>query len=322
MPRNSDLLDRETHSLEIDGDQLDRRSRRRQAKSAKNEWFDKQSDRPPKDIWDKTAAIAPIVSGTLIFAMGGICTYNYNQQQLRLQEIQTIEKFIPHLMGNEQSKRAAILAISSLTNAELAGKFAQIFASQGTVSALQSIAENGSEKEKNIAADALARALEKSRPREIDGSYQQALAAPAKLPLGLAEGDADNSEAVKLESLAQICRDRGHLAASETLLKQAASLRLKASGGDSKEVVATLKKLADVQLALGSKDAEQTQRKILSLSEGDKAPPPVKPPLEENQNQQQAQLKPETRLEQKAEAAQPAELKPEITEEAPGTQVH
>jgi hypothetical protein len=320
MPRNSDLLDRETHSLEIDGDQLDRRSRRRQAKSAKNEWFDKQSDRPPKDIWDKTAAIAPIVSGTLIFAMGGICTYNYNQQQLRLQEIQTIEKFIPHLMGNEQSKRAAILAISSLTNAELAGKFAQIFASQGTVSALQSIAENGSEKEKNIAADALARALEKSRPREI-GSFEQ-LAAPTQLPLGPAEGE-DNSEAVKLESLAQICRDRGHLAASETLLKQAVSLRLKASGGDSKEALATLKKLADVQLALGSKDAEQTQRKILSLTEGDKAPPPVKPPLEENQNQQQqVQIKSETRIEQKAEAAQPAELKPEITEEAPGTQVH
>lgn len=322
MPRNSDLLDRETHSFEIDGDQLDRRSRRRQAKSAKNEWFDKQSDRPPKDIWDKTAAIAPIVSGTLIFAMGGICTYNYNQQQLRLQEIQTIEKFIPHLMGNEQSKRAAILAISSLTNAELAGKFAQIFASQGTVSALQSIAENGSEKEKNIAADALARALEKARPHEIDGSYQQALAAPAQLPLGPAEGE-DNSEAVKLESLAQICRDRGHLAASETLLKQAASLRLKASGGDSKEAVATLKKLADVQLALGSKDAEQTQRKILSLTEGEKAPPPVKPPLEESQSQQQqAQTKPDTRLEQKAEAAQPTELKPEITEEAPGSQVH
>jgi hypothetical protein len=113
------------------------------------------------------------------------------------------------------------------------------------------------------------------------------------------------------------------LAASETLLKQAVSLRLKASGGDSKEALATLKKLADVQLALGSKDAEQTQRKILSLTEGDKAPPPVKPPLEENQNQQQqVQIKSETRIEQKAEAAQPAELKPEITEEAPGTQVH
>lgn len=82
-------------------------------------------------------------------------------------------------------------------------------------------------------------------------------------------------------------------------------------------------KLADVQLALGSKDAEQTQRKILSLTEGEKAPPPVKPPLEESQSQQQqAQTKPDTRLEQKAEAAQPTELKPEITEEAPGSQVH
>jgi hypothetical protein len=66
------------------------------------------SSKPPKDIWDKIAALAPIISGMLIFVMGGYFTYSYNQQQLRVQEIQTIEKFIPHLMGNDQSKRAAI----------------------------------------------------------------------------------------------------------------------------------------------------------------------------------------------------------------------
>lgn len=62
--------------------------------------------KPVKDNWDKIAAVAPIISGMLIFLMGGYFTYAFNQQQLRLQEIQTIEKFIPHLMGNEQSKKA------------------------------------------------------------------------------------------------------------------------------------------------------------------------------------------------------------------------
>ena len=175
--------------------------------------------RVPKDNWDKLAAVAPIVSGALIFLMGGYFTYSYNQQQLRLQEIQTIERFIPHLMGNNQSKRAAILAISSLTNAELASKFAQIFASQGTVSALQSIAETGSDKEKTVATTALAQALEnlaarESRLNEMESAFQKALGdkqtrrehgsrAEAE-QLGLDEPD----EASKLEKLAQMCRER------------------------------------------------------------------------------------------------------------------
>lgn len=276
MPRNSDLLERETRSLD---DELDRRPRRRRTAS-QPEWFDTQQAKPAKDVWDKVAAVAPIVSGALIFAMGGMCTYNYNQQQLRLQEIQTIEKFIPHLMGNEQSKRAAILAISSLTNAELAGKFAQIFASQGTVSALQSIAENGSEKEKNIAADALARAIEKSR-RDIQGVDQRSSENP-QFPLTLG-GGSDSDEAEKLENLAQICRDRGHMAACETLLKQASLLRLKA--GSNESAIITLKKLAEVQQALGSREADLTLHKIQALTEGEKSvsapPPPVKAPVEE-----------------------------------------
>ena len=238
-----------------------------------------------KDIWDKTAAVAPIVSGMLIFVMGGWFTYTYNQQQLRLQEIQTIEKFIPHLMGNDQSKRAAILAISSLTNAELATKFAQIFSSPGTVSALQSLAENGNQKDKNIATDALARALEnlaarESRLNEIETAFHKAAtdsttnpAHPAKSnnPLDQLE------EAQKLERLAITLRERGHLGASESLLKQAVNVRLRATG-DSRDVVNTLKKLSEVQLAQGnSVEAEETNKKVTTL-ENKLNPPPIAPP--------------------------------------------
>lgn len=243
-----------------------------------------------KDVWDKLGAVAPIISGALIFVMGGWFTYTYNQQQLRLQEIQTIEKFIPHLMGNDQSKRAAILAISSLTNAELATKFAQIFSSPGTVSALQSLAENGNEKDKNIATDALARALEnlaarESRLNEIETAFHKAAtdssAHPAKSdnPLDQIE------EAQKLERLAITLRERGHLGASESLLKQAVNVRLRATG-DSRDVVNTLKKLSEVQLAQGnSVEAEETNKKVTTLESKlnpqPVAPPPAAKPVEE-----------------------------------------
>src|SRR4030095_2171038 len=82
-----------------------------------------KSAKVKKDGWDKIAAAAPIISGILISAMAGYFTFTYNQQQLRLQEIQTIEKFIPHLIGSEKSKKAAILAMSSLANTELAARF-------------------------------------------------------------------------------------------------------------------------------------------------------------------------------------------------------
>jgi len=187
--------------------------------------------KPDKDNWDKIAAIAPIISGVMIFVMGGYFTYSYNQQQLRLQEIQTIEKFIPHLMGNEQSKRAAILAISSLTNAELAGNFAQIFASQGTVSALQSIAENGSQKDKTAATTALAQALEnlaarESRLNEMEDAFEKALkekhqGGETATQQGLEQLD----EATRLERLAAMCKERGQTAVGESLLKQAQAFR-------------------------------------------------------------------------------------------------
>lgn len=190
-----------------------------------------ESAKPAKDNWDKLAAIAPIISGVMIFVMGGYFTYSYNQQQLRLQEIQTIERFIPHLMGNEQSKRAAILAISSLTNAELAGNFAQIFASQGTVSALQSIAENGSQKDKTAATTALAQALEnlaarESRLNEMEDAFAKALkekhqGAESANQQGLDQLD----EATRLERLAAMCKERGQNTVAESLLRQAQAFR-------------------------------------------------------------------------------------------------
>lgn len=202
--------------------------------------------RSAKDNWDKLAAVAPIISGALIFLMGGYFTYSYNQQQLRLQEIQTIERFIPHLMGNDQSKRASILAISSLTNAELASKFAQIFASHGTVSALQSMAETGSDKDKTVATTALAQALEnlaarESRLNEMESAFQKALGdkqdkrehQPSAESEQISLDELD--EASKLEKLAQMCRERGQTSVADSLLKQAQLIRARLENKEKEE---------------------------------------------------------------------------------------
>jgi hypothetical protein len=252
------------------------------------------SSKPPKDIWDKIAALAPIISGLLIFVMGGYFTYSYNQQQLRVQEIQTIEKFIPHLMGNDQSKRAAILAISSLTNAELAGKFAQIFASKGTVSALQSMAETGSESDRSAASTALAKALEniaarESKLGEMETAFQQALNEKNGQGAHVEGISGPIDQADRLERLAEMCRSSGQLPVAESLLKQAVNIRIRVQlPSDAKDVIASLKKLSDVEQAAGNKDeADSTLKKIALIeaklgiqsqpSQAGPPPPPLPP---------------------------------------------
>ncbi|MBU6453557.1 MAG: hypothetical protein KGS72_17390 [Cyanobacteria bacterium REEB67] len=246
----------------------------------------------PKDMWDKLGAVAPIISGMLIFSMGGYFTYSYNQQQLRLQEIQTIEKFIPHLMGNDQSKRAAILAISSLTNAELAGKFAQIFASKGTVSALQSMAESGTESDRSSASTALAKALEniaarESKLNEMETAFQQALNEKSSQAAPVSDSTSQIEEANRLEHLADMCRSRGQMPVAESLLKQAVNIRIRVQmPSDAREVVVALKKLAELQQAAGNKEESENTLKKVSLIEtrfnlqgqpGAALPPPPAP---------------------------------------------
>jgi len=250
-----------------------------------------------KDIWDKIAALAPIISGLLIFVTGGYFTYSYNQQQLRLQEIQTIEKFIPHLMGNEQSKRAAIMCINSLTNADMAGKFAQIFASKGTVSALQSIAETGSESDRSAASASLAKALEniaarESKLNEMESAFQQALNEKNTQSAPVEDSTSQVEEADRLEHLADMCRTRGQLPVAESLLKQAVNIRIRVQlPGGAAAVIANLRKLSDVEAASGKKDESENTLKKVALIEtklglspavsgtaGSASPPPPPPP--------------------------------------------
>lgn len=222
--------------------------------------------KPPKDAWDKLGAVAPIISGILMFAVGGWFTFTYNQQQLKLQELQTIEKFIPHLMGSDQSKRAAILAINQLTNPELASRFAEIFASPGTVSALKSISESGNQKERTLAAGAIEKALEnlaarESKLSEIEDSVQAALdSQTTDKPEQM-----DDPELVK--RLAVLLKERGDLPKAERMMRKAIALRHKQGAAqDSKIQLDDLKKLAEMQQALGmGHESLETDKKIQML---------------------------------------------------------
>jgi tetratricopeptide (TPR) repeat protein len=213
-----------------------------------------------KDNWDKIGAIAPIISAALIFATGGYCTYTYNQQQIKIQQCQTIEKFIPHLMGNEQTKKAAILALSTLINTETASKFAAIFASTGTVSALQTMSQTGSDKDKLIATQALSSALQSLADREsklttIEQDYKIAVTDKTK-------ASADNPDTpYNLNKLAQLYIMRGQYALAEPLLKRSLEIRERVYGPRHPEVVDALKSLAELYQLSGKSDLAETSLK-------------------------------------------------------------
>jgi tetratricopeptide (TPR) repeat protein len=204
---------------------------------------------PKRDIWEKIGALSPLLCGALISAVGTYCTYTYNQQQLKIQQVQTIGSFIPHLMGNEQSKKASILALYTMTNSETASKFAQIFASSGTVSALQSITKNGNEQDKAIANQALATALQNLAQQDamskMENDYEKKL-------IGLKNSGKNNSyTAFNMNKLAQIYIMRGQYDLAEPLLEQALNLRVELYGSNNPEICDTLRYLAEVYFRTG-----------------------------------------------------------------------
>ena len=50
-------------------------------KLLETEVADLRTDTPPKDIWDKIAAISGLLSGLLVAVIGGIATYTYNERR-------------------------------------------------------------------------------------------------------------------------------------------------------------------------------------------------------------------------------------------------
>jgi tetratricopeptide (TPR) repeat protein len=95
-----------------------------------------------KDFWDKFSSSSAVLSSLVIAIIGFHFTNVYKEQEVRIAEAQTIERFIQHLNGsNENEKKGAILAIAALGNNELATRIGSMYASTGTIEALEVILE-------------------------------------------------------------------------------------------------------------------------------------------------------------------------------------
>jgi len=106
----------------------------------------KKQGHKKKDIWDRFATLSTFLSTVVIAALGLYFTHVYNERQgareyqtriyqTRILEMQTVEKFIPHLTGDEETKKVALLALTSLGSPEFAARFAKLNPSEGTESA-------------------------------------------------------------------------------------------------------------------------------------------------------------------------------------------
>jgi tetratricopeptide (TPR) repeat protein len=191
-----------------------------------------QSAKSQKDIWDRLMAVAPIFSAIIIACTGAYFTYSYNQQQIKLQEAQTIEKFFPHLVGDEKTKRAAILAMNSLGNTKLAAKVASVFASEGTASALSSMAKSSATEDKAAVRDALYKTLDALAEKyHYENKFDDAVETYKKaLTLKQSVVGKDSPElADNLEKLAALYEEHGDKAAADELLRRSAALRKQAN---------------------------------------------------------------------------------------------
>lgn len=139
----------------------------------------KKVEKPPKDFWDKLSALSGLASGVIVALIGFYATNVYNRrqkavedrrkdQELVIAQIQTVEKFIPHLSSeNEQTKGAALVAIAALGNEDLAVKLATVFGGRGATRALTTIASSASPETAKNAARALRDVLTFLKPRVV-----------------------------------------------------------------------------------------------------------------------------------------------------------
>jgi hypothetical protein len=107
---------------------------------------------PTKDRWDKLQILLSPVSTLVVAIVGAVATILYNQRQedaqhardqsdVRIQQIQTVERFMPYLTSGDARRTAAALkAISALGNDSLSIALARIIGDSGSRVALGAIA--------------------------------------------------------------------------------------------------------------------------------------------------------------------------------------
>jgi tetratricopeptide (TPR) repeat protein len=126
--------------------------------------MDKVDKNKKKDIWDVLSSMSGLftfLSSIVIAWLGVQFTDAYKKQEVRIAEAQTVEKFLPHLSSqNEGEKRGAILALATLNNKELAARLGALYASSGTIEALEIILKNAEGDSQTLLKDSLIEAYD------------------------------------------------------------------------------------------------------------------------------------------------------------------
>jgi hypothetical protein len=151
-----------------------------------------------KDSWEKLANLSGVLTFLASLAIAGAGWYfttSYNNRQLeiarqqntrdlqlkqeqnRITEMQTVEKFIPHFSEGEEPKRASLLAIKALARSELWAELAEMTGGSGSVDALRQGAR-GADGQKEAAA---VRALSHIASRADDADATRARGALAEV---------------------------------------------------------------------------------------------------------------------------------------------
>ncbi len=109
-----------------------------------------------KDIWDKMAAVTPLLLGILVTGVGAVFTHVYNFQQLQLNQIDALDKLRPLLTAeNLQDREFAYSSFVALGYERLAIRLIEIQRDQTGRSVLVQLKNTGTKETRAKASAAL-----------------------------------------------------------------------------------------------------------------------------------------------------------------------
>ncbi|HSF95531.1 MAG TPA: hypothetical protein VLA52_10950, partial [Thermohalobaculum sp.] len=121
-----------------------------------------------KDIWDILSSISMLISGGLIAAVGVIATIIYDNRQLKLAQIEALDKYRVQLLSDNPAERVfSYEAFVALGYAELAAKLIAVRNDPAGESVLVQLAENPDSKVREIAKQGLLSLDDQRRIRSI-----------------------------------------------------------------------------------------------------------------------------------------------------------
>jgi hypothetical protein len=130
--------------------------------------IEKLSKGKEKDRWDKISVLSSILSSFVIAGIGVYFTNAFKSQEIRVSEVEVIEKLVTHLSGtNENSKKGALLAMATL-NKDMAIKLGALYASTGTIEAMELLLRNADGEGKLLLLDALVDAYSSRAQNSLD----------------------------------------------------------------------------------------------------------------------------------------------------------